>query len=247
MIKTLSELTRIGFARHLYRCILTLNELSLASRFANVSSSAVHICTQSLENSTGGSRYSYVLVSLLNFCFILSADLYPKAERLTFEPPTDPNIPFVPEITPDIPYGDPGLCYDLCQISDNLNELITDSLSKYEIDKCPTLDAIAYEVHKKTNNKTISESKHPDQVTTDSTPDLETDYDGRIRFTTNKTQDNSKMIITQYEVRGMHVHEKKMSELKGALTIYKNQPKVHHFGGHSDHSSIAPSQSEPPT
>lgn len=61
-------------------------------------------------------------------------------------PTPDPNIPFVPSITPSIPYSEPTRCYELCHLSDNETELINDSLSKYAYNDCPHRDSIAEEV-----------------------------------------------------------------------------------------------------
>lgn len=140
--------------------------------------------------------------------------------------PLDPNIPFVPEITPDIPYSESMKCYDLCHLSDDLNELIIDSLSKYDYDKCPDENQIAEE----TRNESLP-SRDSNHYQSD------TDYPTEDPNLTTQVA-NSSSIDGRSSTTGLRAHVKKLNELREVLAIYKSQPKSHKIGHYSDHSSI---------
>uniref|UniRef100_A0A6G1SIK3 Transmembrane protein FAM155A n=1 Tax=Aceria tosichella TaxID=561515 RepID=A0A6G1SIK3_9ACAR len=158
----------------------------------------------------------------------------------------DPNIPFVPEITPDIPYSEPGRCYDLCHLSDNLTELITDSLSKYDYDKCPDRNSIAGGVQSDSLDR-VNDSKLPgfsaqDDYTDISSPDESDDDLGPD--VENRTRPATKVLLgtSADRKRVMHVHNKKLDELREVLANYKNQAKTHRY--HAEHSSIEHTKSQ---
>lgn len=153
----------------------------------------------------------------------------------------------MPEITPDIPYSEPTKCYDLCHLSDNLTELITDSLSKYDYDKCPDKGSIAEEVRSdplychldlQTPLSNRSKTSPDDQNDSSSVTDFQSSDDtilNNITVSKHNRQSSGKVV---------NVHNKKLSELREVLTIYKSQPKTHKFGHHSEHSSIQSSVSK---
>lgn len=139
----------------------------------------------------------------------------------------------MPEITPDIPYSEPAKCYDLCHLSDNLTELITDSLSKYDYDKCPDRESIAEEVRSEPsycgpegslNQANVSTSQiYKENSYAENTKINYTSPDGQVlkTFTINK------------EIASLPIHNKKLNDLKEVLAIYKSQPMTHSFGHHS--------------
>lgn len=173
----------------------------------------------------------------------------------------DPNIPFVPTITPDVPYNEPGRCYDLCHVSDNLTELITDSLSKYDYNKCPDRNSIAEEIrndpfycgsahcnaggpNKAAAAAALDEGRlrpaRPDSSEEPNETQLEKDNDG-VTILANETappnpEEEAKIVFTQSERRRAHLHKRRLDELREVLANYKNQAKTHRY--HADHSSI---------
>lgn len=152
----------------------------------------------------------------------------------------DPNIPFVPEITPDIPYSEPTKCYDLCHLSDNITELISDSLSKYDYNKCPDKGSIAEEVRSDPAYCKLTTSQQLNASQTS----LEDPYDPS--FPDDGPSLNMNGTLLGVNIRpGDHrlpnvvnIHTKKFTELREVLAAYKNQPKTHKFGHHSDHNSV---------
>lgn len=213
----------------------------------------------------------------------------------------DPNIPFVPEITPEIPYNDPGKCYDLCHLSENLAELITDSLSKYDYDKCPDRSQIAEEVRNdpyycgstdcsivksvsSLSSSSSSQHNHQlQQLEQSATSKTNVAADGKVpnldsndmdtlsvhqlsselgqSSSSGSSDDNNvilanrtkggdhhaneqnhqqapetKVIFTHSDRKRIHVHKKKLEELREVLATYKNQAKTHRY--HAEHSSI---------
>lgn len=165
----------------------------------------------------------------------------------------DPNIPFVPEITPDIPCSEPGKCYDLCHLSDNLTELIIDSLSKYDYDKCPDKSSIASEVRSEqsltqsfSNGSKFLSPSSSDSIDyrdeSDNNNNSNEDVD-RGTIIANRTTNSASGHTTQVLIadpdlirKKAHVHSKKLEELREVLANYKNQAKTHRY--HADHSSI---------
>lgn len=140
----------------------------------------------------------------------------------------------MPEITPDIPYSEPAKCYDLCHLSDNITELITDSLSKYKFDKCPDKGSIAEEVRSDPLYCQLSESvnKSTDQIAYD----VPTEFpNGEFDIETSKppTSTTSQPTIAPTKTQDSHVHLKKLNELKEVLAVYKSQPRTHSFAHHS--------------
>lgn len=153
----------------------------------------------------------------------------------------DPNIPFVPEITPDIPCSEPGKCYDLCHLSDNLTELIIDSLSKYDYDKCPDKSSIASEVR---NEQSLAITKPNQSLSNDSRflppspspdsidyPDQFDDQNNNDNNNNNNNNDivdhaiiianktsgqTTKVLIGHPDLikKTTHVHSKKLEELR---------------------------------
>lgn len=153
--------------------------------------------------------------------------------------PLDPNIPFVPEITPDIPFSEPGKCYDLCHLSDNKTELSIDSLSKYEYSKCPDKGSIAERV------SIIKESNSASDGTEAAGPTLEDvdhfDEDPAVPINrTTSAHGEHRPPFGQTNNKRVHVHNKKLDHLREVLTVYKNQPKTHRFGHHAEHAAIVP-------
>lgn len=157
----------------------------------------------------------------------------------------------MPEITPDIPYSEPSKCYDLCHLSDNLTELIIDSLSKYHYDKCPDKGSIAEEVRSDVLYCQMDLQTQQNRSRTETDDQFEQNG-GITSFTTDSSALNSnESLFKQHHKHPtavgksttstggtLHVHNKKLNELREVLTIYKSQPKTHKFGHHSDHSSI---------
>jgi len=146
----------------------------------------------------------------------------------------------VPEITPDIPYSEPAKCYDLCHLSDNLTELITDSLSKYDYDKCPDKGSIAEEVR---SDRFYCESDHQEaspNLTAQYNPIEEHDDESTRGPRQNITIDQNQRTNLGSPVKpvGLHVHAKKLIELREVLAVYKSQPKTHKFGHYSEHNSL---------
>lgn len=138
----------------------------------------------------------------------------------------------MPEITPDIPYSEPSRCYDLCHLSDNLTELITDSLSVYEYDKCPDKKFIAAEVHKDPLYCNLENNKNTNLTS------QQTDYVPTIDYTSNLNSIESKKstappIVNKHRVSEVPAHYKKLTELREVLALYKSQPKSHSFGHHT--------------
>lgn len=154
---------------------------------------------------------------------------------------SDPNIPFVPEITPDIPYSEPTKCYDLCHLSDNITELISDSLSKYDYNECPDKGSIAEEVRSDPSYCNINASQQSNVSKTSMDDQYDTNFpDDGAPMNINGTLSND-VDIRPGDHRLPHiinVHTKKLAELRDVLATYKNQPKTHKFGHHSDHSSV---------
>jgi len=166
----------------------------------------------------------------------------------------DPNIPFVPEITPEIPYNDPGKCYDLCHLSDNLTELITDSLSKYDYDRCPDRSSIAEEVCNDpyhcgsthcTKLKSASQDGEPNDsgrkstkgaIPLDDILNSEKTESPVIVGNCNYSKKPTKVVFMSSDTSSIHIHKKKLDELREVLANYKNQAKTHRY--HADHSSL---------
>lgn len=169
---------------------------------------------------------------------------------------TDPNIPFVPAITPDIPYSEPGKCYDLCHLSDNLTELVIDSLSKYDYDKCPDRGSIAGEVRSEQQGSPNGSDPlllRPPASSVSSPTDTGDYFDG----TPSSEEENSIVLANRTGPGGQtkvvlpghgeqkattHVHNKKLEELREVLANYKNQAKTHRY--HADHSAIDQSKAQ---
>lgn len=155
-----------------------------------------------------------------------------KILNLEFQPIPDPNIPFVPSITPDIPYSEPSKCYDLCHLTDNITEMMTDSLSKYSHERCPDRNSIAEEVHNE-----LQYCKHDSRHRCGNVKDSHRGDTGRIDEPlreANESDADHGAKIHDYEhfLTESHVHRRKLNELKNVLTIYKSQPKTHKFGHH---------------
>lgn len=117
-------------------------------------------------------------------------------------------------------------------MSDNVTELISDSLSKYDYNKCPDKGSIAEEVRSdpaycKLNTSQSSLDDQYDPSFSDDRPSLNGSFVGvNIRPGDHRLPNV------------VNVHTKKLSELREVLAAYKNQPKTHKFGHHSDHSSV---------
>lgn len=139
----------------------------------------------------------------------------------------------MPEITPDIPYNDPGKCYDLCHLSNNSTELKNDSLSKYDHKNCPKQSSIAAEVRAKQNGSKLFGSTLSDQDALDYTEltSSEDEEDISISLMKNHTTDHGP------REGEMHVHNKKLQELREVLAVYKNQAQTHryHADNHIEH------------
>lgn len=128
-------------------------------------------------------------------------------------------------------------------MSDNLTELITDSLSKYDYDKCPDKGSIAEEVRSdplycRLDNQ--QQQVNTSKVPLDDQHDLNFPDDGSS-LDANRTllEPNERLKPGGHRAPNVvNVHTKKLSELREVLTNYKSQPKTHKFGHHSDHSSI---------
>lgn len=157
-----------------------------------------------------------------------------KANTSSLHP--DPNIPFVPEITPDIPYNEPAKCYDLCHLSENTTELLTDSLSKYEFGNCPDKGSIAEEV--RSDPMYCDTEQHDLQLGRFNASGQSRDH-GESADDHNSTNSRHSQGRVDYEPddnpAGQNTHTRKLNELKEVLTVYKNQPKTHKFGHHSEH------------
>lgn len=150
----------------------------------------------------------------------------------------------MPEITPDIPYSEPAKCYDLCHLSDNLTELESDSLSKYEYDKCPDKGLIAEEVRSdplycKLDLNQQQQLFNRSKINQSGDPYNPIEYNPNEELNSNDTNllDQSKSTSSGHSTSS-HVHSKKLIELREILTIYKSQPKTHKFGHYSEHSSL---------
>lgn len=190
--------------------------------------------------------------------------LKPKPKHTYTRTRTDPNIPFVPEITPDIPYSEPGKCYDLCHLSENLTELVTDSLSKYEFDRCPDRGSIAGEVRSESAlaggefSQAGNDSGGPilkvdshdyTEINAPGSSGDEQASGGELASSTlaeaNQSAPDSeapppttKVILTPMDIaKNVHVHRKKLDELRELLANYQNQAKTHRY--HAEHSSAA--------
>lgn len=185
----------------------------------------------------------------------------------------DPNIPFIPEITPDIPYEEPTKCYDLCHIRHNSTELIVDSLSKYEPYDCPDTSIIAESVRsdpryvdQSTLRQHISSTSSQPSNRTVSLPgdsgnrwnDIDASEDDIVGLgdnspvSTQRPATSSAKDTTGGDLAGgtkgpngrvPEVHRKKLSDLREVLAVYKNQPRTHHFGHHSEPTSVDTSKS----
>lgn len=153
----------------------------------------------------------------------------------------------MPKITPDIPYSEPAKCYDLCHLSDNLTELESDSLSKYDYDKCPDKGLIAEEVRSdplycKLDLNQQEELYNRSKINSLSDSYNPTEYNSNDAFSSNETNSGDHQTKTinsgHSTTKQMHVHNKKLIELRETLAIYKSQPKTHKFGHYSEHSSL---------
>jgi hypothetical protein len=153
----------------------------------------------------------------------------------------------VPEITPDIPYSEPGKCYDLCHLSDNLTELVIDSLSKYDYDKCPDRGSIAGGARSDSINSKLPGLSAQDALdyTDLNSPDEDQDEELAPGNRTNGAATSAGHTKVgsgeQHTKKLVHVHNKKLEELREVLANYKNQSKTHRY--HADHSSIEHSKS----
>lgn len=149
----------------------------------------------------------------------------------------DPNIPYVPKITPDIPYGDPYQCYDLCHISDNTTELIIDSLSKYDYTHCPRKEDIAARTLENSHmHYDVSGGEETDSIYATPT-DNGSDLGDFNQSGTNLNQPHTSLQPSS-ATQWVPVHVKKLKELKDVLAVYRSQPKGHGFSHHSDHSAV---------
>lgn len=135
----------------------------------------------------------------------------------------------MPEITPEIPYSEPFKCYDLCHLSDNLTELITDSLSKYDFDKCPDGGFIAEEVKREQLYFGQEDGLMQFNINKDTSNDLKKSQINN----TGKELDFTGTYTSKNEVTlEVDLYNKKLIELREVLAIYKSQPKTHSFGSH---------------
>ena len=141
----------------------------------------------------------------------------------------------MPEITPDIPYSEPGRCYDLCHLSTNRTELTIDSLSKYEHDKCPDRGSIAGEARSESIGLTGDLAKPAPGLSAQDSPDYHSldDPDDEEPSGASPSRNKTPALANR---KVLHVHNKKLEELREVLANYQNQAKTHRY--HADHSSI---------
>lgn len=145
----------------------------------------------------------------------------------------------MPEITQDIPYSEPTKCYDLCHLSNNITELITDSLSKYDYTKCPDKGLIAEEVRSDPLYCHLDVHQHINRTSPDLTPEDEYNtMDGSMSSNRTVAGNRNPNVLGDHETKGavatVHAHKKKLNDLMEVLHTYKNQPKVymHTLGSH---------------
>lgn len=124
---------------------------------------------------------------------------------------SDPNIPFVPSITPNIPYSEPTKCYDLCHLNATNSELINDSLSKYDHNKCPGQMAIYENV---------------DELDESPTCDSSTGHHQHLLHSTSAAGAISP---------DAELHVKVLAELEGMLYAYRHPETVKGIDVHSLH------------
>lgn len=139
----------------------------------------------------------------------------------------------MPEITPDIPYSEPSKCYDLCHLSDNLTELVTDSLSKYDFDKCPDRGSIAEEVRR--DQLFCGQENHRSPLQSNLSRTIQSGLDKSQINSTEKDLQFIKTYTTKNDKTfEFDLYTKKLKELRQVLAIYKSQPKTHSFGSSHD-------------
>lgn len=137
----------------------------------------------------------------------------------------------MPKLTPDIYYSEPSKCYDLCHLSDDLAELVIDSLSKYDYTKCPPKSSIAEEVR---GDPLYCESaaSEPGAHSGPSPSPSDTELEPSRASNGTETPAGSARLDEQTPI-----HVKKLRELREVVRNYENQPRVHKFS-HQLHSSV---------
>lgn len=120
-----------------------------------------------------------------------------------------------------------------------MTELVIDSLSKYDYDKCPDRGSIAGEVRSEqvSSLSAQNETKFPPSIDAGDYPDSYPDESGAVTAS-NRTSaaGQAKAALGHTDRKTMHVHNKKLEELREVLANYKNQAKTHRY--HADHSSV---------
>lgn len=167
----------------------------------------------------------------------------------------DPNIPFVPEITPNTLHSEPGKCYDLCHLSNDKRELSVDSLSTYD-GYCPSKSMIAEQVHDEEvycqpNNNDTTNSESPNRDTTNNNNNIgnkllpcdisqehdshsNTDELNSIKIKLSQHLGDNRHNDTDAVTNNYPLHCEKLNELSIISESYKSQPKGHSFS-HHDH------------
>lgn len=176
----------------------------------------------------------------------------------------DPNIPFVPEITPDTLHSKPGKCYDLCHLSNDKRELWVDSLSTYG-SRCPSKSTIAEQVRDEdiycqtnnndttttdrdtTNNNNIGNKLIPCDQLQQQLQQQQQQQQINSLYLHPSSDESGNVHVTPIEHLGDNLsnntnvinnhyplHCEKLTELSMIFESYKSQPKGHSFS-HHDH------------